>query len=111
MLALSYGMTMELATRKITSRLYATETKVAKTDWQATQLVDGEAYCWDAGAPGSDDWRYQHTVRPLEDGNAQPGDTRVVFIFRATKPEHRCEYRSSRAPYNMVASGEVRIWR
>ena len=60
----------------------------------------GGAFCWDAGAPGSDDWRVEHMVRPRDD--ARPGDLRIAFVFRAMKREYGCLFRS-RWPYKCVS--------
>ena len=106
-IVVSSGMTMQLATRKITSRLYASETTHAVNEVHAADLVHGEAYCWDAGAQGSDDWRYEHTVRQHPDEDTNPGEApcqRIAFIFRAIKPAHAREYRTSRWPYCIVGA-------
>ena len=71
--------------------------KLARTF--AALLESGGASCLDAGAPGSDDYRVEHSVWPRDD--AQPSDLRVAFIFRAMKREYEHEY-ATRWPFKCV---------
>ena len=93
------GMPMELWTRKFLSRPGQKE-KMHSYQYEAAKLTSGGAFCWDAGAEGSDDWRVKHSVWPGPE--AQPGEMRIAFVFRAMKPEYAREY-SVRWPYRAVS--------
>jgi hypothetical protein len=79
-LSVYVGADMELWTRRLGKG----------TREHATDLLGGGAFCWDAGAPGSDDYVVDHSVHPRDD--AQPSDLRIAFVFRAMKREYGREF-------------------
>ena len=89
--SVTYGATMELWTR--TGRYTGSA--------RAATLVHGSAFCWDAGAPGSDDWSCEHRVIPPTPP-PPPGAERIAFVFRAMKPKCGLVYRTHRYPYYAV---------
>ena len=91
---------MELWTREFLSKPGKKE-KLHSHQFKATELISGGAFCWDAGAEGSDDWGVKHSVHSSHP-EAQPGDMRIAFVFRAMKPEYAREY-SVRWPYRASA--------
>ena len=92
------GDSMELWTRRFLSKP-GDKKKLDRNQHFAADLVSGGAFCWDAGAPGSDDWAVQHSVWPKKD--AGPTSMRVAFVFRAMKPEYKREY-SRKWPHRAV---------
>jgi hypothetical protein len=98
-LVVSYGMPMNLYTRRITTPLYAKTNKCASQQCPAAELVHGSAYVWEAGEEGSADWLFKHAVCPHPEGH--PGEERVSIIFRALDQANSRWYHTSRFPYCM----------
>ena len=95
------GDTMELWTRRFLSKPGEPD-KLEKSQYRAAFLTGGSAFCWDAGAPGSDDWAVKHSVWPMKDaGPTGPTSMRIAFVFRAMKREYKREH-SRKWPHRAV---------
>ena len=107
-LSVCVGNPCELWTRKRKSALPTRKPKrvkkhkYAKEQLLAADLVDGSAFCWDAGHEHSDDYNVQHRVCQHSQGllETDPLGERVAFVFRAMKPELARRY-SVNHPHKM----------
>ena len=94
----SFGMSMELWTREFLSRTDQSD-RMSRSQCKAADLRHGSAFCWDAGAEGSDDFHVKHSVWPHPE--ASVGEVRIALVFRAMKPEYAHEY-TLKWPYRAV---------
>ena len=94
----SFGMSMELWTREILTRTDQPD-RMSKCRFKAADLQHGSAFCWDAGAEGSDDFNVKHSVWPHPE--ASVGEVRIALVFRSIKHEYAHEY-TLRWPHSAV---------